>query len=87
MFTNSALIIHGPPLNEEDHAKFPHVCLGLDREAARKLYRASFIGTRVNLNHMAIEKAVSIFILHGSITILHSSVRATLPRGGARDLT
>jgi hypothetical protein len=56
IFTNSALIIHGPPLNEEDHAKFPHVCLGLDREAARKLYRASFIGTKISLSRVTIEK-------------------------------
>src|SRR5258708_7479181 len=56
MFTNSALIIHGPPVNEEDHAKFPHICLGLDQEAARKLYRASFIGTRITLSHITIEK-------------------------------
>jgi hypothetical protein len=56
MFTNSPLIIHGPPLNEEDHEKFPHICLGLDQEAARKLYRASFIGTRIALSHVSIEK-------------------------------
>jgi hypothetical protein len=56
MFTNSPLIIHGPPLNEEDHEKFPHICLGLDREAARKLYRASFIGTHIALSHVSIEK-------------------------------
>ncbi len=47
IFTNSKLILHGPPLNPEDHEKFPHVCLGLDLEAAKKLYRASFIGTRI----------------------------------------
>jgi hypothetical protein len=56
MFTNSPLIIHGPPLNEEDHEKFPHICLGLDREAARKLYRGSFIGTHITLSHISIEK-------------------------------
>jgi len=59
MFTNSALILHGPPLNEDDHARFPHVCLGLDQEAARKLYRASFIGTRIALSHAAIERVES----------------------------
>ena len=58
MFTNSALILHGPPINAEDHERFPHVCLGLDQEAARKLYRGSFIGTRINLSHAFIEKAV-----------------------------
>ena len=56
IFTNSALILHGPPLNADDHERFPHVCLGLDREAARKLYRGSYIGTRINLSHVSIEK-------------------------------
>jgi hypothetical protein len=49
MFTNSKVVLHGPPLNEEDHQKFPHVCLGLDLEAARKLYRGSYIGTKILL--------------------------------------
>lgn len=49
MFTNSKLILHGPPVLEEDHEKFPHLCLGLDSEAARKLYRGSFIGTKILL--------------------------------------
>jgi hypothetical protein len=57
IFTNSALILHGPPVNAEDHERFPHICLGLDQEAARKLYRASFIGTRIILSHASIEKA------------------------------
>src|SRR5437879_2967402 len=56
MFTNSALVIHGPPLNDDDHEKFSHICLGLDQEAARKLYRASFIGTRITLSRVTIEK-------------------------------
>lgn len=55
MFTNSALILHGPPVNADDHERFPHICLGLDREAARKLYRSSFIGTKIALQHIAIE--------------------------------
>ena len=57
IFTNSALILHGPPVNAEDHEKFPHVCLGLDQEAARKLYRGSFIGTKIALSHVQIEKS------------------------------
>jgi hypothetical protein len=56
IFTNSALILHGPPVNAEDHERFPHICLGLDQEAARKLYRGSYIGTRINLSHVSIEK-------------------------------
>lgn len=49
IFTNSKLILHGPSVNPEDHEKFPHVCIGLDLEAARRLYRSSFIGTRIVL--------------------------------------
>jgi hypothetical protein len=57
MFTNSALILHGPPLRPEDHERFPHICLGLDQEAARRLYRGSYIGTKIVLRHVSIEKA------------------------------
>lgn len=49
MFTNSALILHGPPVDDEAHEQFPHACVGLSREAAQRLYRGSFIGTRVLL--------------------------------------
>lgn len=55
LFTNSALVLHGPPVREEDHERFPHVCLGLDRDAAQKLYRGSFIGTKVLLSGVSIE--------------------------------
>lgn len=55
MFTNSGLILHGPPVRDEDHERFPHICLGLDREAALRLYRGSFIGTRVVLSGITIE--------------------------------
>lgn len=55
MFTNSKLIFHGPPISDEDHERFPHVCMGLDRDAARKLYRSSFIGTRVQISNVSIE--------------------------------
>lgn len=56
MFTNSGLIIHGPPVNPDDHEKFPHICLGLDLDAARKLYRSSFIGTKVILNSVDVKR-------------------------------
>ncbi|MFA5975564.1 MAG: hypothetical protein WC859_05285 [Elusimicrobiota bacterium] len=49
IFTNSKLILHGPPLNEQDHEKFPHICLGLNLDAARRLYQHSFIGTKILL--------------------------------------
>ena len=56
MFTNSKLILHGPPVSEEDHAALPaHLSGGLDQETARKLYHSSFIGTHIQLSHAAIE--------------------------------
>jgi hypothetical protein len=50
LFTNSKLILHGPPRNETDHEAFPHICLGLSLNAARNLYQRSFIGTKILLN-------------------------------------
>ncbi len=47
LFTNSGIIIHGPFKKEPEHAAYPHVCLGLSREDAARLYRGSFIGNRV----------------------------------------
>ena len=49
LFTNSRLILHGPPNNPVDHEAFPHLCLGLSLEAARNLYQHSFIGTKILL--------------------------------------
>jgi hypothetical protein len=49
LFTNSKLILHGPPVNPVDHEAFPHLCLGLSLEAARNLYQHSFIGTKILL--------------------------------------
>lgn len=46
-FTDGPLILHGPPLKPEEHAAYPHVCLGLSLPAARQLYRKSFIGTKI----------------------------------------
>jgi len=63
MFTNSGLILHGPPVNPEDHERFPHICIGLDREAARRLYRSSFIGTKIALRHIAVESSAASLIL------------------------
>ncbi len=49
IFTNSKLMIHGPPKNPIDHESFPHVCLGVSLTAARNLYLHSFIGTKLIL--------------------------------------
>ncbi len=57
MFTNSKLILHGPPLNPVDHEAFPHLCLGLSLEAARNLYQHSFIGTKILLTNVKEELA------------------------------
>ena len=56
MFTNSRLILHGPPLNSDDHEKFSHICLGLDLDAARKLYNSSFIGTKIILTNVNVSQ-------------------------------
>lgn len=47
MFGKGPLIIHGPPSKPSEHQAFPHVCVGLTLPAARSLYRASHIGTKV----------------------------------------
>ena len=52
LFTNSRLILHGPPKNEADHEAYPHLCLGLSLEAARNLYQHSFIGTKILLTNV-----------------------------------
>lgn len=52
MFTNSPLILHGRPVDPEAHEQFPHLCIGLDTDAARRLYRGSFIGTRIRINSL-----------------------------------
>jgi len=52
IFTNSRLILHGPPKNEVDHEAFPHLCIGLSLEAARNLYQHSYIGTKIVLTNI-----------------------------------
>lgn len=47
MFMRGPLILHGPPKKLEEHALFPHACLSLSLPVARKLYAASYIGTKV----------------------------------------
>lgn len=54
MFTKEGLVIHGPPLfgrasKETEHEAFPHACLSLPAAAARRLYAASFVGTKILL--------------------------------------
>jgi len=51
MFTDSGLVLHGPPLKKEEHEKFPHVCLGLPLSTAKALYRKSYIGTKILLSY------------------------------------
>ena len=47
VFTNSPLILHGPPKKKEEHESFPHLCLGLPLQSAVKIYKNSFIGTKI----------------------------------------
>jgi hypothetical protein len=57
LFTNSKLILHGPPKTPEDHEAYPHLCLGLSLDAARNLYQHSFIGSKILLASMKEELA------------------------------
>jgi hypothetical protein len=47
VFTRGPLILHGPQKKEDEHKAFAHVCLGLSKVTAQKLYQNTFIGTRV----------------------------------------
>ncbi|MBI4387000.1 MAG: hypothetical protein HY551_06430 [Elusimicrobia bacterium] len=49
IFTDSTLILHGPPRNPVEHENFPHHCLGLSLPVAQKLYAKSFIGAKILL--------------------------------------
>lgn len=49
LFSREGLIVHGPPKKESEHEAFPHLCLTLPAGTARRLYAASFIGTRLEL--------------------------------------
>lgn len=49
IFTDGPLIIHGPPKKAKEHDLFPHLCLGVSLPSAQKLYRSTFIGTRIVL--------------------------------------
>jgi len=47
MFFTGGLILHGPAKRLADHTAFPHHCAGLSLGAAKKLYQATFIGTKL----------------------------------------
>ncbi|MFA6433919.1 MAG: L,D-transpeptidase [Elusimicrobiales bacterium] len=47
LFTDSPLIVHGPPPNKKLHEAFPHVCAGVSVHAARSLFENTFIGTKI----------------------------------------
>ena len=49
MFTDGPLVLHGPPPSKKLHEAYPHACACLSAPAAKRLYEASFIGTRVSL--------------------------------------
>ncbi len=47
MFTDSPLILHGPPKDAAKHEAYPHDCLGLTWAVARRIYNESFIGEKI----------------------------------------
>jgi hypothetical protein len=47
IFTDSPLIIHGPPPKKELHNAYPHICAGLTAYAAKGLFDNTFIGTKI----------------------------------------
>jgi hypothetical protein len=47
IFFNGNFVLHGPAKNVFDHAAFPHHCTGLSLGAAKKLYKETFIGSRL----------------------------------------
>lgn len=49
LFTREGLIVHGPPKRAAEHEAYAHLCLTLPAPAARRLYAAAFIGTRIIL--------------------------------------
>lgn len=49
IFTNSALILHGPPKNAASHEAYPHACLTLSLKDAKNLYQKTYIGTIIQL--------------------------------------
>lgn len=50
IFTDSPLVLHGPPLKPEEHEKYPHTCLGLPMATAKALYQKSYIGTKIYID-------------------------------------
>ncbi|OGR87547.1 MAG: hypothetical protein A2021_04650 [Elusimicrobia bacterium GWF2_52_66] len=47
IFTDSPLVIHGPPLKQELHEAYTHVCAGVTAYTAKKLFENTFIGTKI----------------------------------------
>lgn len=56
VFTRGSLILHGPPAKEAEHELYAHTCLELTLPVARRLYQASFIGTKVGLKAAAVAR-------------------------------
>lgn len=47
IFTDSPLVIHGPPPNKELHDAFPHICAGVTAYSAKRLFENTYIGTKI----------------------------------------
>jgi len=47
IFTDSPLILHGPPLKPQMHDAYPHMCAGITLYSAKRLYDSTFVGTKI----------------------------------------
>ncbi len=47
LFTDGPLVIHGPPLKNELHEVWPHLCAGVTLYTARRLFDSVFVGTKI----------------------------------------
>jgi hypothetical protein len=47
LFTDSPLIMHGPPPSKELHNAFPHICAGVTAYTAKRLFENTFVGTKI----------------------------------------
>jgi len=47
IFTDSPLVVHGPPLKKEMHEAYPHICAGVTAYTAKKIFESAFIGAKI----------------------------------------
>lgn len=49
VFTSGSLIFHAPVSKKAAHDTYPHICAGISRETAKKIYESVFIGTKITV--------------------------------------